>query len=80
MDTSVSMTEHMKDLAKRFFMLLHVFLARRYRHVDVVFIRHTHEAKEVDEETFLRAAETSFTVARRDPIPGTDRVLFLLQP
>ena len=41
MDVSGSMTEAMKDLAKRFFMLLHVFLIRRYRHVDVVFIRHT---------------------------------------
>ena len=41
MDVSGSMTEAMKDLAKRFFMLLHVFLTRRYRHVDVVFIRHT---------------------------------------
>ncbi len=36
--------------------------------------------RDYDEATFLRAAETSFTVARRDPIPGTDRVLFLLQP
>ena len=41
MDVSGSMTEAMKDLAKRFFMLLHVFLIRRYRHVDIVFIRHT---------------------------------------
>lgn len=32
-----------------------------------------------DEETFVRAAEASFTIARRDPIPGTDRILFLLQ-
>src|ERR1051325_7129250 len=36
MDVSGSMTEAMKDLAKRFFMLLHVFLTRRYRQVDVV--------------------------------------------
>ena len=42
MDVSGSMTEHMKDLAKRFFMLLYLFLSRRYRHVDIVFIRHTH--------------------------------------
>ena len=41
MDVSGSMTEAMKDLAKRFFMLLHVFLTRRYQHVDIVFIRHT---------------------------------------
>ena len=62
MDVSGSMTEHMKDLAKRFFILLFLFLKRRYRHVDIVFIRHTHEAKEVDEETFFYSAETGGTV------------------
>ena len=55
MDVSGSMTEHMKDLAKRFYMLLYLFLTRRYKHVDVVFIRHTHEAQEVDEDTFFTA-------------------------
>jgi Uncharacterized conserved protein len=62
MDVSGSMTEHMKDLAKRFFMLLYLFLTRRYNHVDIVFIRHTHEAKEVDEETFFYSTETGGTV------------------
>ena len=62
MDVSGSMTEAMKDLAKRFFMLLHVFLTRRYRHVDIVFIRHTSTAKEVDEETFFYSRETGGTV------------------
>ncbi len=61
MDVSGSMTEHMKDLAKRFFMLLHVFLTRRYQRVEIVFIRHTDEAQEVDEETFFRSAETGGT-------------------
>ena len=62
MDVSGSMTEHMKDLAKRFFMLLYLFLTRRYRHVDIVFIRHTHEAAEVDEQTFFYSTETGGTV------------------
>jgi uncharacterized sporulation protein YeaH/YhbH (DUF444 family) len=62
MDVSGSMTEHMKDLAKRFFMLMHVFLTRRYRHVDIVFIRHTDKATEVDEETFFTSAETGGTL------------------
>src|SRR5712671_1354845 len=62
MDVSGSMTEAMKDLAKRFFMLLHVFLTRRYRHVDVVFIRHTSTAEEVDEETFFYSREPGGTV------------------
>jgi uncharacterized sporulation protein YeaH/YhbH (DUF444 family) len=62
MDVSGSMTEDMKDLAKRFFLLLHLFLSRQYEHVDLVFIRHTSEAKEVDEETFFNSRETGGTV------------------
>jgi uncharacterized protein len=62
MDVSASMTEQLKDLAKRFFMLLHLFLTRHYTEVDVVFIRHTTEAQEVDEETFFRGTETGGTV------------------
>jgi uncharacterized sporulation protein YeaH/YhbH (DUF444 family) len=62
MDVSGSMTEDMKDLAKRFFLLLHLFLTRKYEHVDIVFIRHTSEAKEVDEETFFHSRETGGTV------------------
>ncbi len=62
MDVSGSMTEDMKDLAKRFFLLLHLFLSRQYKHVDIVFIRHTSEAKEVDEETFFNSRETGGTV------------------
>lgn len=62
MDVSGSMTEAMKDLAKRFFLLLHVFLTRRYRHVEIVFIRHTSNAQEVDEETFFHSRETGGTI------------------
>lgn len=62
MDTSASMTQSLKDLAKRFFMLLHIFLSRHYRDVQVVFIRHTSVASEVDEDTFFRSTETGGTV------------------
>ena len=62
MDVSGSMDEHMKDLAKRFYSLLYLFLKRRYKRVDVVFIRHTHEAREVDEETFFHSRESGGTV------------------
>src|SRR3954470_2621485 len=62
MDVSGSMTEHMKDLAKRFYILLHIFLTRRYRHVEIVFIRHTDRATEVDEETFFGSRETGGTL------------------
>jgi hypothetical protein len=62
MDVSGSMSEHMKDLAKRFYMLLYIFLTRRYEHVEIVFIRHTHQAAEVDEETFFRSPASGGTV------------------
>jgi uncharacterized protein len=62
MDVSGSMTEAMKDLAKRFFLLLHVFLNKGYKHLDVVFIRHTSNAEEVDEETFFYSRETGGTI------------------
>ena len=62
MDVSGSMSEHMKDLAKRFYMLLYVFLTRRYRHVDIVFIRHTDRAEEVDEDTFFHGPASGGTL------------------
>ena len=62
MDVSGSMGEHEKDLAKRFYVLLHLFLKRKYEKVDVVFIRHTHVADEVDEETFFYSTQSGGTV------------------
>jgi uncharacterized sporulation protein YeaH/YhbH (DUF444 family) len=62
MDVSSSMSEHMKDLAKRFYMLLYIFLSQRYRHVEIVFIRHTDRAEEVDEDTFFHSPATGGTL------------------
>ena len=62
MDVSGSMGEIHKELAKRFFMLLHLFLTRQYSKVDIVFIRHTHLASEVDEDTFFHSRETGGTI------------------
>ncbi len=62
MDVSGSMGEREKDLAKRFFMLLHLFLRRRYDRLDVIFIRHTHEAQEVDEDTFFYSRQSGGTI------------------
>lgn len=62
MDVSGSMTEEMKDLAKRFYIFLYSFLKSKYEKVEVVFIRHTHEAKEVDEQTFFYDPETGGTL------------------
>jgi uncharacterized protein len=62
MDVSASMGEREKDLAKRFFILLHLFLKRKYERVDVVFIRHSHEAAEVDELEFFYGRDSGGTV------------------
>ncbi|MDE1987847.1 MAG: YeaH/YhbH family protein [Alphaproteobacteria bacterium] len=62
MDVSGSMGEREKDLAKRFYMLLHLFLRRRYDRVDIVFIRHTHDAQEVDEQEFFYSRQSGGTI------------------
>ncbi|QIB65041.1 YeaH/YhbH family protein [Kineobactrum salinum] len=62
MDVSGSMDQDTKDLAKRFFILLYLFLSRNYDTIDVVFIRHHTSAKEVDEEEFFYSRETGGTV------------------
>lgn len=62
MDVSGSMDETKKDIAKRFFILLYMFLSRSYENVEVVFIRHHTSAKEVDEEEFFYSRETGGTV------------------
>lgn len=53
MDVSGSMGEREKDIAKRFFLLLYLFLEKKYDRVDVRFVRHTTTAEEVDEKTFF---------------------------
>ena len=62
MDVSASMDERKKDLAKRFFTLLYLFLTRKYERVELVFIRHTDEAQEVDEDTFFYDTQSGGTV------------------
>jgi uncharacterized sporulation protein YeaH/YhbH (DUF444 family) len=62
MDVSGSMDEARKDLAKRFFILLYLFLTRHYERIDIVFIRHHTQAQEVDEQNFFHSTETGGTV------------------
>jgi len=62
MDVSGSMDEGRKDLSKRFFMLLYMFLTRHYDKIDLVFLRHHTQAQEVTEEEFFHATETGGTV------------------
>lgn len=62
MDVSGSMTQQIKDMAKRFYILLYLFLQRNYERTEVVFIRHHTSAKEVDEEEFFYSRETGGTI------------------
>lgn len=62
MDVSGSMSQSTKDMAKRFFILLYLFLQRSYDKTEVVFIRHHTSAKEVDEEEFFYSRETGGTI------------------
>ena len=62
MDVSGSMDEAKKDIAKRFFILLYMFLTKNYDKIELVFIRHHTSAKEVNEEEFFYSRETGGTV------------------
>ena len=62
MDVSASMTEQHKDLAKRFFMLLNLFVSRKYKRVECVFIRHHILATECSEEDFFNNKENGGTM------------------
>lgn len=62
MDVSGSMQEREKDLAKRFFMLVHLFIESVYAETEIVFIRHTQIAEDVNEETFFYDQQTGGTI------------------
>ena len=62
MDVSGSMDEQRKELSKRFFILLYLFLTRHYDKIELVFIRHHTQAAEVSEDDFFHATETGGTV------------------
>ncbi|MFM2484020.1 YeaH/YhbH family protein [Celerinatantimonas yamalensis] len=62
MDVSGSMDQATKDIAKRFYLLLYLFLTRNYERIEIVFIRHHTQAKEVDEKEFFYSQETGGTI------------------
>ncbi len=62
MDVSGSMGDIEKDLAKRFFLLLYLFIHRQYRAVEIVFIKHHGEASECTEQEFFGAKEGGGTL------------------
>jgi uncharacterized sporulation protein YeaH/YhbH (DUF444 family) len=89
MDVSGSMTQEIKDIAKRFYMLLYMFLQRNYQKVEVVFIRHHTSAVEVDEHDFFYSRETGGTIVSsalnlmndivRDRYPSNDWNIYAAQ-
>jgi hypothetical protein len=89
MDVSGSMTQEIKDMAKRFYMLLYMFLERNYQKVEVVFIRHHTSAVEVDEHDFFYSRETGGTIVSsainlmydivRDRYPSNDWNIYTAQ-
>ena len=62
MDTSGSMGEFEKKLAKKFFLLLYLFLNKCYTEVSVIFISHTTHAQEVTEQEFFYGQESGGTI------------------
>jgi uncharacterized protein len=61
MDTSGSMGTVKKYLARSFYFLLYQFVRQKYANVEVVFIAHHTEAKEVSEEDFFHKVESGGT-------------------
>ncbi|MBI2987318.1 MAG: sporulation protein YhbH [Deltaproteobacteria bacterium] len=61
MDTSGSMDTMKKYLARTFFFLLYRFLCTKYQNVEIVFIAHHTEAREVTEEEFFHKGESGGT-------------------
>ncbi|MCM3748060.1 sporulation protein YhbH [Paenibacillus pasadenensis] len=62
MDTSGSMGSFEKYCARSFFFWMTKFLRRKYEHVEIVFIAHHTEAKEVTEEEFFTRGESGGTI------------------
>jgi sporulation protein YhbH len=61
MDTSGSMDQTRKYLARSFYFLLYQFVRYKYEQVEVVFIAHSTEAKEVTEQEFFHKGESGGT-------------------
>jgi sporulation protein YhbH len=61
MDTSGSMGTVKKYLARSFYFLLYQFIRMKYQQVEIVFIAHHTEAKEVTEEEFFHKVESGGT-------------------
>lgn len=62
MDVSASMGEGEKEIAKRFFIMLYLFLTKAYDKIELVFVRHHTQAEEVTEHEFFHGRASGGTV------------------
>ena len=72
MDVSGSMGENEKMLSKRFFLLLYLFLKKKYNRVDIVFIKHHETAYEVTEEDFFYSRDSGGTIVSSALVKATE--------
>jgi hypothetical protein len=63
LDVSGSMGERERQISKTFFFWAIQGLRRQYRHLDLVFVAHTSDAWEFQEEEFFRVTGSGGTVA-----------------
>jgi len=74
MDVSGSMTTNVKFIARSFYFLLYQFIRHKYEKVEIVFIAHTTEADEVDEERFFKRAAAGGTHISSAPFLALDLI------
>lgn len=67
MDVSGSMTQDIKFIARSFYFLLYQFLRHKYEKIDIVFIGHTTEAFETDEDSFFKRGSSGGTYISSAP-------------
>lgn len=67
MDVSGSMSQNIKFLARSFYFLLYQFIRHKYEKVDIVFIAHTTEAFETDEDSFFKRGSAGGTFVSSAP-------------
>jgi uncharacterized sporulation protein YeaH/YhbH (DUF444 family) len=88
MDVSGSMTVERKRMARLFFYWCVQFLRSRYEQTEIVFVAHTTEAREVNEEEFFSRVESGGTKVssvfeavhqmQRDRYPAEDWNVYVL--
>lgn len=74
MDVSGSMTQEIKFIARSFYFLLYQFIRHKYEKVEIVFIGHTTEAFETDEDSFFKRGSSGGTHVSSAPELAIDIV------